>query len=279
MLKELSPNVSPTKRVAPVRDIELVETLALRPLRRLIERGYFKLSFEGVENLPATGSVVSVGNHAGWFTLDTLMGAIFVKDQVGQARLPFMAVQDVLFTVKPVEKFIRALGAFPSDWLKNPEDLPPEMETFAIYPEGSEGSCKPFWRAYQMAPWRTGFVRLALARDAMISPWCIFGGEECLPTLSTIRVLKPLLGSVAPLPLALVPLPTRWKFVVLPPLHARSLAAELTDRHHLDDPRAVVRAVADHVRAIVQARLDEESGARLLGRFGKAMARSVSASA
>jgi 1-acyl-sn-glycerol-3-phosphate acyltransferase len=261
-------------RVAPIRDIARVERLALGPLRRLIDRGYFQLETDGIENLPREGRVVYVGNHAGWITLDTLMGAIFVKDYLGESRLPFMAVQDVLFKMSSVASFIRALGAFPASWLRNPSDLPAEMDVFAVYPEGAEGNCKSFLHAYQMAQWRTGFVRLALARDAEIVPWCILGGEECLPALSTIRVFKPLFGSIAPLPLTPFPLPTRWKIIVLPPLNARRLAAELARRHELGDERAVARAVADHVRALVQARLDRESSAWPLGRIGKALARS-----
>jgi 1-acyl-sn-glycerol-3-phosphate acyltransferase len=148
------------------------------------------------------------------------------------------------------------------------------MDVFAVFPEGAEGNCKPFWRAYRMAPWRTGFVRLALARDAQIVPWCILGGEECLPTLSTIRVLQPLLGSIAPLPLTPLPLPTRWKIIVLPPIHARTLAAQLKQQNEIADDQALWRAMADHVRALVQTRLDEESGAWLLGRIGKTLSRS-----
>jgi 1-acyl-sn-glycerol-3-phosphate acyltransferase len=147
---------------------------------------------------------------------------------------------------------------------------------FAVFPEGAEGNCKPFWRAYQMAEWRTGFVRLALARDAQIVPWCIFGGEECLPTLSTVRLLKPVVGSIAPLPLTPFPLPSAWKIVVLPPLHARSLAAQLKQQHDLQDEPAVWRAVADHVRALVQSRLDQESGGRLFGRLSQSLVRSQS---
>jgi 1-acyl-sn-glycerol-3-phosphate acyltransferase len=148
------------------------------------------------------------------------------------------------------------------------------MRTFAIYPEGAEGSCKPFWRAYQMAPWRTGFVRLALARDAMIVPWCIIGGEECMPTLATVRALAPVLGSVAPVPLSLVPLPTAWKFIVLPPLHARTLARELSEQHGLSES-GILRAVADHVRSMVQERLDAETRGSILGRLGKAVTGSL----
>ncbi len=253
---------------APIRNLAQVETLALRPLRRLIELGYFRFTTEGGEHVPRYGQVVYVGNHAGWATLDTLFGAIFIQDSVGESRLPYGAVHDMLLSAPGVGSFLRSLGGFAASWLKRPELIPDSMEVFSVFPEGAEGNCKPFWRAYQMTPWRTGFARLALARDAMIVPWCILGGEECMPSLATLKVVKPFLGSVASVPLTLFPLPTRWKIVALPPIHARSLASELRQRG-ISDPHAVLQAMACHVRDLVQRRLDAESGTRLLGRLGK----------
>src|SRR5262249_44264176 len=136
------------------------------------------------------------------------------------------------------------------------------------YPEGTEGNCKPFWHAYRMRRWRTGFVHLAAALDAPIVPVAILGAEESLPVACTLRALQPFVGTVLPVPLSVLPLPARWKIVFHAPemFHAeRGADAE-------DDPKQAprrARRVADAVRSIVQCTLDREAEHRLLGRLSR----------
>lgn len=245
----------------PQRDIEPLKTKVFPVLRTLIKAGYFSLTVEGAEHVPRSGPAIYVGNHAGWFTLDTILGALAVTDHIGIDRLPWGAVQDELLKTPRIGRFFEGMGGFPASWLKTPEAIPPEMEVFSVYPEGTEGNCKSFLHAYQMRQWRTGFLRIAAARNAPIVPVSIIGGEECLPVATPLNFLKPILGTILPLPLALVPLPSRWKFIFHKPV--------LVTRDELEANKQRPHEIAAEIRACVQRTLDEETSNHMLVRFSK----------
>jgi 1-acyl-sn-glycerol-3-phosphate acyltransferase len=230
--------------------------------------GYFSLDVAGAEHVPRQGPIVYVANHAGWFTLDTLMGALAVVDHVSADRLPYGAVQDELLRVPGVGRLFEGVGGFPASWLRDPGSLPPEMRVFSVYPEGTEGNCKPFWQAYRMRRWRTGFVRLAASVGARVVPVAVVGGEECLPVAWTLRVVRPLVGTILPVPICVLPLPSRWKLVFHPPvaLDEVLLAGE-------GGNSAVflqhARELAESIRGTVQSTLDLETGQRVLGRLSR----------
>lgn len=252
----------------PRRDVNMLTSRVFPALRTLIKAGYFSLTVEGTEHVPRNGPAIYVGNHAGWFTLDTLLGALVLADHVGPDRLPWGAVQDELLKTPKVGQFFEAMGGFPASWLRTPEAIPAEMQIFCIYPEGTEGNCKSFVHAYQMRPWRSSFLRVAVARGAPIVPVSIVGGEECLPVMSTIRFAKGLLGTILPLPLAIVPLPSRWKFIFHEPVTVT--AADLggkQDDHVTRRQRA--QAIASAIRERVQRTLDEETSNHMLVRFSR----------
>jgi 1-acyl-sn-glycerol-3-phosphate acyltransferase len=256
----------------PRRDLNVLLTRVLPPIRALIEIGYFSLDVVGAEHVPRQGPAVYVANHAGWFTFDTLMAALALVDHVGADRLPYGAAQDELLKVPGVGGFFESVGAFPASWLRDPRALPREMQVFSVYPEGAEGNCKPFWQAYRMRRWRTGFVHLAAAVGAPVVPVAILGGEECMPTAYTLRALRPILGTILPVPLSALPLPSRWKVVFHPPV-------TILDSTHGGGEEDFVRAVrraprfAEAIRATVQQTLDREAEHRLIARVARRLHR------
>jgi hypothetical protein len=122
------------------------------------------------------------------------------------------------------------------------------------------GNTKPFWKAYQMARWNRGFIRVAAALDAPIVPVAILGGEECVPVAWTVRALEPWIGSIFGLPLSPVPLPTRWKVVFHAPVAVEGGRAVMTD-HDLAARQAariqstVARTIARQARKLPLAKL------------------------
>jgi 1-acyl-sn-glycerol-3-phosphate acyltransferase len=253
----------------PRRDLNTLLTRVFPAIRTLVEIGYFSLDVEGSEHVPREGPAVYVANHSGWFTLDTVIGGLAVLDHVGADRLPYGAAQDALLKVPGLGEFVESMGGFPASWLREPRTLPKEMQVFSVYPEGAEGNCKAFWHAYRMRRWRTGFVHLAAALGgAPIVPIAIVGGEECLPVAFTVRSLRPLLGTILPVPLSALPLPSRWKVVFHAPV---SLRDETQSGDEDDFSRAVRRAprIAEGIRATVQKTLDRETEHRLLARVAR----------
>ncbi len=245
----------------PPRNLEALTTKVYPVFRKLIEWGYFSLNVEGTEQVPQSGPVIFVANHAGWFTLDTFLGGLVVMDYLSIDRFPWVAGQDQMFQIPKLGPFFAESGVFPSSWLRKPEALPPEMEVFCVYPEGTEGNCKSFLQAYQMQEWKSGFLRLALARGAKIVPMAIIGGEECMPVVATLRFMKPLLGTILPLPLSLLPLPAKWKFIFHEPVDISKSLADI-ESDSVEAQKHRLREVAADVRARVQRTLDQETSDR-----------------
>lgn len=244
---------------APSIDREYVVRRLFPPMRRLIASGYFRFEVEGLEHVPREGRLVHVQNHAGWFPLDAFFLTFAVAEAHGIRRAPFFATQDAALSAPVLGPFLRRFGAVPASWFRRPERLPDDLEACGIFPEGVRGNCKPFWDAYRMRDWNRGFVRVAIARDAVIVPAAVLGGEECLPVGWTIRMLEPLIGSLLPLPLTPVPLPTRWKIVFHPPIRLGAPREAVNDQ-------AYCTGVARRIQGIVQRTLDREAPLRPLGK-------------
>jgi 1-acyl-sn-glycerol-3-phosphate acyltransferase len=254
--------------VAPSLDIAARERLirqvaaVLGAARRL---GYFSLDVEGIEHLPRTGPVVFAQNHAGWFALDTIMVGGAIGEALGISRTPWFAAKEAALAAPVIGPFLRRLGGLPASSFRNPDHLPKEIDAFGICPEGVRGNCKPFWQAYRMREWSRMFVKLALMREAMIVPVAVFGGEESLPVLWTVRLLEPLIGSIVGLPMVPFPLPARWKIVFHAPITVSQPNPRRPDREYCVD-------VARRVQAVVQGTLDREAPARPLHRLSTALA-------
>jgi 1-acyl-sn-glycerol-3-phosphate acyltransferase len=245
----------------PPRDLAPFERGILPALRACVRAGYFSLAVEGAERLPRGERVIYVGNHAGWLTLDSLFFGLAIHEHRGPAALPYVAVNDPLLRLPGLGPFLARVGGIPASWLRDPARFG-TCPSLGIFPEGTAGNCKPFYRAYRMARWRTGFVRLALQQRMRVVPIAGIGAEEAVPNLATVRALEPLLGTLLPVPACPVPLPSRWKLVVHEPV---DLAASGVD----PDDRAGLAALAAAVRATVQATLDHETRDRPLGRLAR----------
>lgn len=247
----------------PPRDFSLFHERIFPFLNQLIRSGYFSLEVRGLHHLPSRGGMILAGNHSGWFTLDSLMVALAIYETVGEKRLPYAIINDSLLEAPLVGQIFKNLGVVPMSWLKDIENLHPSLKTFGIFPEGEAGICKPFWRAYQMARWKTGFVRLAIARKAQVVPMSIIGGEECLPTSLPIKFLRPLIGSSVPVPLLSFPLPTSWKVIFQEPIDFSSYG----EKERND--RVFCEKMASRIRSIVQLNLDFHTDNRPLAQFSR----------
>ncbi len=253
-------------RPAPMSDREVLGARVFAVMRTLIRLRYFSFEVEGAEHIPREGPVIFAQNHAGWFALDAFFVALAVSEVLGIRRAPVFAVQDSALAAPLLGPFFQRLGAVPASWLHRPERLPPQIDSYGICPEGVRGNCKPFWQAYRMREWHSAFVRIAIARNAPVVPVAVFGGEECLPVVWTVRALKPLVGSIVGCPLVPVPLPARWKVVFHEPVHVAA---------HGDGAPAgplFCADVARRIRSTVQHTLDRDAPSRPLARLSSFVA-------
>jgi 1-acyl-sn-glycerol-3-phosphate acyltransferase len=239
-----------TASALPSIDDALWERRLVPIVERLIRAGYFSFDVEGEEHVPRDGRAVFAQNHAGWFPLDAFFVGLGVRRAIGPCRTPYFATAEAALAIPVLGAFLRRVGAVPASLFRRPERLPARVRACGFFPEGIPGNTKPFWEAYRMRPWNRGFVRVAAALDLPIVPAAILGGEECLPVAWTVKLLEPLVGSAFGLPLALVPLPARWRVVFHAPLRlGGDRRAVLTDGERS-------AAVARGVQGVVQGTLD-----------------------
>lgn len=176
---------------------------------------YFRLELEGVEHLPKRGRCIVAPNHSGFAGLDAvLLGHEILKNT---GRIPRLMAHRLWFATDLTSKPLEKMGIVEAT-TNNGIRLLKKNHMIVLFPEGESGNFKPSSQRYVLQEFRRGFVRMALLAQAPIVPTVIIGAEEANLTLSQIKAAKYLIGSVLPLPLNLVPLPTRWKIQFLEPM-------------------------------------------------------------
>lgn len=236
-------------------DQHLTENVFLPILRPLFER-WFRVTQEGIDNIPATGPGLLVSNHSGTVPVDALMMKYGVYEATG--RHCRLLAADMAFQMPVIGEVARKGG----DTLACEEDatgLIQAGECVGVFPEGFKGVGKPFRERYRLQRFgRGGFVEVALKTGTPIVPVAIVGAEEIYPLIGNIKPLARLLGApyfpVTPTfpllgPLGLVPLPSKWIIEYGEPIETKSYGAEAAN-----DPMFVFN-LTDQVREVIQQTL------------------------
>jgi 1-acyl-sn-glycerol-3-phosphate acyltransferase len=141
-----------------------------------------RIYVDGLENLPADGRFLLVGNHtsAGW--PEIVLTPYFVHRHLG-VRVRGLADKRVT-QVKGVQRdLIEAVGAVPGQ-----PDIGAELmrrdETMLVFPGGGRDMLKFKGEEYHLN-WegRSGFARLAIAHDYPIVPVGLVGGDDVFHSL------------------------------------------------------------------------------------------------
>lgn len=236
-------------------DPEFAERVVMPVLRFLATR-WFRVEVRGIENVPADGPALLVGNHAGVLPLDALVMQSVVFDALG--RHPRMLGADLVFTTPFTHDLARRIGAT----VACPEDaarLLAAGELVSVFPEGFKGLGKLYSERYRLQRFgRGGFVSTALQARTPIVPVSIVGSEEIYPLLSQAPTLARALGlpyfPVTPLfpwfgVLGMVPLPSRWIIEF-----GEAITTDEVGAHAAEDPLTVFQ-ITDQVRITIQNRL------------------------
>lgn len=203
-------------------DVDAVRVAAA--VMAYLYRWYFRVEATGVENIPADGSVLIVGNHSGQIPLDGIMIALAMVLDSPNPRMPRAMVERFIQTLPFLSVWFPRIGQVmgaPENALR----LLQTGESLIVFPEGARGISKPFERRYKLAPFGQGFVRLALETNTPIVPVSVIGAEEQYPSVANLDGLAKLLGMpalpVIPQLLAgmLAPLPTKYRICFGEPLH------------------------------------------------------------
>lgn len=176
-------------------------------MKRLYD-DYFRVTTNGLENVPAQGRVLLIGNHSGQLPMDGVLVAMAVATREHGPRMARAMVERFFPTVPFVGSLLNHMGAVVGD-PHNCQRMLHNEEAIIVFPEGVRGSGKPFRQRYELQRFGRGFMHLAIKHRTPVVPIGIVGCEETMPSLANIDPLAKLLG-LPYFPLALpVPLPAR----------------------------------------------------------------------
>lgn len=234
------------------------ELARMYTLLAFLYRKYFDVTVNGIENVPARGRAMLVGNHSGGLALD---GAIVTGSMLLEAEPPRLvqAMADKFINALPFGSLLFSrlghLTGIPEHALRLLED----DRLLMVFPEGHQGTAKLYGDRNSLVRFGTGFVRLALQTRTPIVPFAFIGGGEAVPTIANLEKLGKIIGlpylPITPYVLPL-PRPVSLEIYYSPPMIFEGTGNE-------DD--IVIQGIVEQVKARITELI--ERGARIrLGR-------------
>lgn len=170
---------------------------------------YFHVRCYGVENVPARGRAMLVGNHSGGIALDAAMVIASAFFEMDPPRLAQGMVDKFIHRVPLFAQWASRAGQL-QGLPENAERLLEDERLLMVFPEGARGTAKLYPERYSLVDFGTGFVRLAMKTRTPIVPLGFIGGGDAIPTVMNAYRLGKLFGApyvpITPYLLA-VPLP------------------------------------------------------------------------
>ncbi len=230
-----------------------------RPVLDFLYDQYWRVSFAGVENLPAAGPCLLVANHSGLLPYDGLMLAHGIERAHPSHERPRFLAADWLITLPFAQSYLARLGGVRA-CRENAERLLESKRFVIAFPEGVKGAAKVFRERYRLKRLgRGGVLRVALESGAPLVPVGIVGAEEAHPILFKLTTPARAIGlpflPVTPTfpwlgPLGFLPLPTKWVIrigepIALGHLDPDSAEDELLISRLTEDLRVQIQALVD----------------------------------
>lgn len=242
---------------------------------------YFRLEFDGFENLPDEPCLL-IGVHSGGpLTMDAWTVIMAWWRQFGETRSLHGTAHDVLMGAPVLGEYFRRLGVV-SPSRENIRAAFDKGDDVILWP-GGEVDCYRTWmdRDKAVLGGRKGFIRLAMSAGVPIVPVATVGGHDTLFVLSEGRGLAKALklkermrSEVAPItlswpfglglhltPFQHVPLPAKIRTRIMEPIYLD------TDPKRLDD-QAYVETMYEEIESTIQLGMDELAKKRRFPIFG-----------
>jgi 1-acyl-sn-glycerol-3-phosphate acyltransferase len=235
---------------------------------------YFRSEVRGIENVPATGPALLVGNHSGGtMIVDTFLFTFAFFDHFGPDRRFHQLAHDIAARIPGLRRFGTLVASH-----ENAQRAFGVGAPVLVYPGGDVETFRPSWHSDQVEfAGRKGFVRLALDAGVPIVPVVSIGGQETALFLTRAQGLARALRfdrftRVKVLPISIgppfgvnvldlpgrLPLPAKITIEVLPPI-------DLQERFGTDPD---VDAVYERVTSVMQDALDRLADERTLPVLG-----------
>ncbi len=235
---------------------------AIDPLLNFYYRYWFRVEATGIENIPANGGGLLVGNHSGALPPDAPMIMQAIRNEHPAPRPLYMLGEHWFKGYPGVGMLAQKMGVVPAHPANAQRLLRDEGNLALVFPEGQKATRKVLWQRYRLRRFgRGGFVRTALRANVPIVPIALVGGEEAMPIFAHLRGLQRMLRlPYAPLNHAfpqfgalagLMYMPAKFRIRFLDPIDVPALPADTAD------DAAAVQSIAEEIRARIQVALDE----------------------
>jgi len=188
---------------------------------------YYQVETIGIENIPANGRAILVGNHSGGLPIDAYMTNCANYNLHPQPRRIRCLALDYLFSIPVIKDMIRGMGGVPARYSVAKELLEKDELVF-FYPEGPRGTGKLFKQRYRLADFDPGFVKAALATGSPVIPITVVGADEIYPIFTRLQGLAHFLNMPyfpltpafpwMPITTSCLPLPVKMLIVVGKPI-------------------------------------------------------------
>ena len=254
------PALEPERQVTDWGRSERVEQALDKTLYDFLYHYWFRVTVEGIENVPATGGALLVSNHAGALPPDAAMIAKAIKTEHSRPRPLHLTVEHFFKGYPGLSMLVAKLGGVPAHPANVHRLLFDERQLVLVFPEGRKGSEKLYKDRYRLRRFgRGGFVEAAMRARTPIVPICVVGAEEAAPVFAQLKPLQRLTGllyfPITPTfphggPLGMLGyLPAKFRIRFLAPIPTDQWG----DRPY--DDKGLVQTVAEEVRGRIQEEL------------------------
>jgi 1-acyl-sn-glycerol-3-phosphate acyltransferase len=229
-------------------------------------RHYFSVRCHGIEQVPARGRVILVGNHSGGYAIDASMTIAACFFELEPPRLAHGMADRFINRLPFLSQLANRTGQI-TGLPQHARQLLADERVLLVFPEGARGTSKLFWNRYTLGAFGTGFLRLAKSTATPVVPFAYLGGGEAVPTIANLPFLGKLLGvpyiPVTPYVLPL-PLPVRSELRFGAPLHFGGTGDE--SQHLINQEVDVVKNAIAELIAEGRASRAQRGGGRALPR-------------
>jgi 1-acyl-sn-glycerol-3-phosphate acyltransferase/nucleoside-diphosphate-sugar epimerase len=228
---------------------------------KFLSRVYWRVEFEGMENIPAKEPALLVANHRGFMPFDGVVHRSLIL--ANRKRHIRFLVTPSLFKFPFLSDFLVRQGGVVASQT-NTQKLFARRELVGIFPEGINGAFRMYRGAYRLGDMsRNAFAKMAIENGVPIIPSATIGHVEIFPILAKVKssvVVRltgwPFLPITPTFPLLPIPLPTKWHIRYLEPIPVSGYSPS-----DAANP-AAVNELAAKVCSVMQRNIDEMLGRR-----------------
>ncbi len=228
-------------------------------------RHYFRVNVVGIDQVPARGRAMLIGNHSGGVALDAAMVLVSLMMEMEPPRLGHSMAEKFIAQVPFLSAWTSRCGQL-SGLPEHAAKLLEDDRLLLVFPEGAKGTAKLYPERHSLVEFGTGFMRLALRTGTPIVPFAFLGGGEAIPTIHNAYGLGKLLGApYVPVTPYLVPwpLPVRLHILYGEPLRFEGTGNEEDEiiLDYVSQTKVRIAQLIDRGRKIRRGELTISAGA------------------